>query len=83
MLILLNIAMETLRKRAVLTKQCVHQQVKFEAAAPVGSTAARPSDDRKWPHLYGTLDHDAVLQRLPVRRNAEGTFVSIEHSEHA
>ena len=63
--------------------ETLHEQVKFEAAAPVGSTAARPSDDRRWPHLYGTLDHDAVLQRLAIRRDADGSFLSIEHSEQA
>ena len=54
------------------------RQVKFEAAAPVGSTAARPSDDRKWPHLYGTLDYDAVLRRLPVQRDSKGSFLGID-----
>lgn len=52
-------------------------QVKFEQAAPVGDNAAQPSDERKWPHLYGTIDLPAVVQRLPIRRDADGRFLEI------
>lgn len=61
--------------------RCSHGlQVKFEPAAPVGDKAAKLSDERKWPHLYGTIDFAAVEQRLPVRRDGQGRFLEILQS---
>ena len=62
-------------------------QVKFEPAAPVGTTAP-PADWTQegkaqpqplFPHLYGTIDFDAVLQEHAVRRDAEsGKYLGID-----
>ena len=60
-------------------------QVKYEPAAPVGSTA--PSNDMQgksaaepvlFPHLYGTIDFDAVTREHAVERDGHsGEFLSI------
>lgn len=60
-------------------------QVKYEAAAPVGTTA--PSDDMKgkgteepvlFPHLYGTIDFEAVTAEHAVEREVHsGEFLRI------
>ena len=60
-------------------------QVKYEPAAPVGSTA--PSDDMQgkeksepvlFPHLYGTIDFDAVAAEHAVDRDRHsGEFLRI------
>ena len=60
-------------------------QVKYEPAAPVGSTA--PSDDMQgkgkaepvmFPHLYGTIDFGAVTSEHAVERDGHsGEFLSI------
>lgn len=63
----------------------VHLQVRYEPAAPVGDTA--PPDGWKdgaaqapvFPHLYGTIDFDAVTKEHGVERDAEtGRFLSVE-----
>ena len=52
-------------------------QVKFEPAASVGNV--KPSDAaRVFPHLYGTIDFDAVVTKLPVKRSMSGEFLSVE-----
>ena len=60
-------------------------QVKFEPAAPVGSTA--PSDKMQgkdeqepvlFPHLYGTIDFGAVTAEHAVERDGHtGEFLRI------
>ncbi len=62
--------------------------MKFEPAAPVGSTAPPASWDKDgaqqptqplFPHLYGTIDFPAVLQEHAVLRDAEsGRYLKIE-----
>ncbi|MEA2585813.1 MAG: hypothetical protein QOF33_3898, partial [Thermomicrobiales bacterium] len=32
---------------------------------------------RDYPHIYGPLNVDAVVEVRPVRRDADGTFVAI------
>ena len=64
---------------------CFSLQVKYEPAAPVGSTA--PSDDMQgrgkaepvlFPHLYGTIDFNAVTREHAVERDGHsGEFLSI------
>eukprot|EP00879_Flechtneria_rotunda_P024787 GHRR01026300.1.p1 GENE.GHRR01026300.1~~GHRR01026300.1.p1 ORF type:complete len:147 (+),score=24.36 GHRR01026300.1:97-537(+) len=51
-------------------------EVKFEAAAAVGNTEA-PETQQLFPHLYGTINSDAVTQELPVQRSGDKTFLSI------
>ena len=62
-------------------------QVKFEPAAPVGTTAppAAWTEDGKeqsqplFPHLYGTIDFDAVLMEHAVQRDAQsGRYLQID-----
>ena len=53
-------------------------QVKYEAAAAVGSTPA--SDDnqgQQFPHLYGPIDTAAVLKTLPMQRSDDGGFLGV------
>jgi uncharacterized protein (DUF952 family) len=58
-------------------------QVKYEPAAPVGNTpsAGLMSQEKReeplFPHLYGTIDFDAVVEELPVQRSEDGTYLSI------
>ncbi|KAF5833856.1 hypothetical protein DUNSADRAFT_9693 [Dunaliella salina] len=62
-------------------------QVVFEPAAPVGDKSQKglaqgegKAEDNGplFPHLYGPINHEAVVSELPVQRAAEdGTFLSI------
>ena len=61
--------------------------MKFEPAAPVGTTAPPASWGKEgaehapplFPHLYGTIDFDAVLQEHAVDRDPEsGRYLRIE-----
>jgi uncharacterized protein (DUF952 family) len=59
-------------------------EVKYEAAAPVGEKETKQFGDstadevQVFPHLYGTIDHDAVIGELKVERSNTGEFLSIE-----
>jgi uncharacterized protein (DUF952 family) len=37
--------------------------------------------DEVYPHIYGPLNTSAVIGSLPVRRDADGTFVEIGTAE--
>ncbi|CAL8463589.1 g3123 [Coccomyxa elongata] len=60
-------------------------EVRYEPAAPVGNTAP-PTGWKEgaleapvFPHLYGTIDFDAVTAEHAVRRDSQqGTFLNIE-----
>lgn len=58
-------------------------QVTFEPAAPVGSTpppagyTASP-DAPLFPHLYGTINYDAVVREARLRTDRDGRFAGIE-----
>jgi uncharacterized protein (DUF952 family) len=57
-------------------------EVRFEPAAPVGQKepAAFGTRDEQplFPHLYGTIDVDAVVAELNVVRDGSGTFTAID-----
>eukprot|EP00300_Choanocystis_sp_HF-7_P034901 c4798_g1_i1.p1 GENE.c4798_g1_i1~~c4798_g1_i1.p1 ORF type:complete len:120 (+),score=27.58 c4798_g1_i1:38-397(+) len=53
-------------------------EVKFEAAAPVGNTAVHTAEPKLFPHIYGPLNKDAVVQELNVQRAEDGTFLQID-----
>lgn len=87
-----QLALLRLRRHSAATRRCLitqrqtlvptsHErvvlQVKHEPAAPVGDKPAGSLDERKWPHLYGTIDVESVLRRLPVRRDSSGRFLEI------
>ena len=54
-------------------------QVKFEPAAPVGTTEPSEgfaAEEQQFPHLYGKINVDAVVEQLQVERSAaDGTFL--------
>jgi uncharacterized protein (DUF952 family) len=63
-------------------------QVKFEPAAPVGerpshglTSSTTPSDEPLFPHLYGTIDFESVVEELDINRGDDGTFLSITDIE--
>ncbi len=47
--------------------------VREPAAHPDGSPVL--PDDPRFPHVYGPLDRAAIVRALPVRRDADGTFL--------
>jgi len=58
-------------------------RVVFEPAAPVGTTpahkvGAEEAEQPLFPHLYGTIDFDAVVRELEVERDASGAFLAIK-----
>lgn len=54
-------------------------EVKFEPAAPVGDKDTYTKDEVElFPHLYGTIDFDSVVQELKVKRDTDGSFLHIE-----
>ena len=50
----------------VIDKDLVRAEVKYEDAEKI------------YPHIYGTLNRDAIVSELPVKRDEDGTFVSLE-----
>ena len=60
-------------------------QVKFEPAAPVGDRPANgltsPTDAPLFPHLYGTIDFESVVEELDITRGDDGTFLNIPNIE--
>eukprot|EP00123_Amoebidium_parasiticum_P008094 comp18570_c0_seq1/m.20069 comp18570_c0_seq1/g.20069 ORF comp18570_c0_seq1/g.20069 comp18570_c0_seq1/m.20069 type:complete len:128 (-) comp18570_c0_seq1:327-710(-) len=52
-------------------------EVKFEPAAPVGDKATSHSGIL-FPHLYGTINYDAVVDELQVERADDGTYLDIK-----
>ena len=56
--------------------------MKWEPAAPVGDKEStgllKEQEQPLFPHLYGRLDLDSVVEELPMKRSSDGTFLSIE-----
>jgi len=57
-------------------------QVKFEPAAPVGERpshglTSKETDEPLFPHLYGTIDFESIIEELDINRGDDGTFLSI------
>lgn len=52
----------------------------FEGTAPVGDKQPDfdGADDELFPHIHGGIHPDAVLEVHRVKRDADGTFLSIE-----
>lgn len=48
------------------------------AAAPAAPAAEAQPQEPLFPHLYGTIDFEAVVGELPVERDASGRFLSIQ-----
>lgn len=70
----------------VLDPAALTSEVKFEPAAPVGtkpagelSSGGAEGVPPKFPHLYGPIDAEALVRRLPVTRGDAGRFLSIAH----
>jgi uncharacterized protein (DUF952 family) len=62
-----------------LAEDLLAAPIKYEAPAPVGDVGTMPdSTARTFPHLYGTINADAVLRELNVTRAADGAFIRIE-----
>lgn len=67
----------------VIDSGALKAEVKFEPAAPVGNrpshglTGPDAADEPLFPHLYGTIDFDAVVAELEVERADDGEFLSI------
>ena len=55
---------------ALLDSQCV-----WEAPAPPGSSAAPPPAAALFPHVYGPVNHSAVILVEGITRDGEGRFI--------
>jgi uncharacterized protein (DUF952 family) len=55
----------------VIDEDKLAAQVKYEPPAPV---AGGVPDDRLYPHIYGPLNRDAIVDVVGVRRAPDGTF---------
>jgi uncharacterized protein (DUF952 family) len=51
--------------------------LKFEAPAPVGDQETKQDEALKYPHIYGPLNVTAVVKEYEVKRNDDGSFVSV------
>ncbi len=52
---------------------------RFEPPAAVGMKSAHTKAKRAFfPHIYGPLNFDAVTELLTVKRDADGSFLSID-----
>ena len=58
-----------------LDESRISHPVKYEAPAPVGSTAA-PENPTLFPHIYGPVQKSSVAATLKVKRAADGSFLS-------
>jgi uncharacterized protein (DUF952 family) len=56
----------------VVDETRVRSRVKWEA--PAGAPASGISQDDKFPHIYGPLNLDAVVQVLDFESNVNGNF---------
>lgn len=56
--------------------------VKFEAPAPVGNIESYVNDDKSaiFPHIYGGIKADSVVECYRMNRHQDGQFLSIESS---
>ena len=62
-----------------LDASLLEAEVKFEMAAPVGDKSANKLEGAVlFPHLYGTINFNAVVDELIVERLPDGSFVRIE-----
>ena len=52
-------------------------EVRYEAAAAVGELQPDTSEAALFPHLYGPIDFEAVVEVLPIHRLENGTFLEI------
>lgn len=55
-------------------------RVIYEPAAPVGDVASmKPAaDEPLFPHIYGGINADSVVEQFNIIRSLDGTFHSIE-----
>ena len=45
------------------------------------SAAWRYDGDERFPHVYGPLDRAAITAVRPIRRDAEGAFLAMQHAD--
>jgi uncharacterized protein (DUF952 family) len=48
--------------------------VKYEPAAPVSGGEPIPGNATLFPHVYGPINRDAIVDVVGVRRDAQGAF---------
>ncbi|KAL4538353.1 hypothetical protein Ndes2526B_g03338 [Nannochloris sp. 'desiccata'] len=70
----------------VIDSSKLTSEVKFEPAAPVGERpshglTSRKTDEPLFPHLYGTIDFESIIEELDIKRGDDGTFLSINDIE--
>lgn len=54
----------------------VAAEIKFEAPVPP-PPASHPLARHLFPHIYGPLNHDAIVDIHPAQRAEDGTFLSV------
>ena len=66
-------------KMTVASIEATGPKVVFEARAPVGNTSANFDDtsDELFPHIYGGIRSDGVLDVFPVKRDTKGNFIAV------
>jgi len=66
-------------KMTVASIEATGPKVIFEARAPVGDTRADFDDtsEELFPHIYGGIRSEAVIEVFPVRRDTEGNFIAV------
>lgn len=47
-------------------------------AAPVGNVASNSASTVLFPHIYGGINAEAVVNTYPIVRESDGSFVRIE-----
>ena len=63
-----------------IDQRSLQHAVRFEPAAPVGTTAAHVvggAEQPLFPHLYGPMELAAVTAETKVERDVEGGFLRI------
>jgi uncharacterized protein (DUF952 family) len=58
----------------VIDEDKLAAQVKYEPPAPVAGGVPDAADVRLYPHIYGPLHRDAIVDVVGVRRAPDGTF---------
>lgn len=65
----------------LLYRDMVILQVKYEPAAPVGEKPRHVhpgKEESVFPHLFGGINKEAIMEERGVQRSRDGSFISVE-----
>ncbi len=64
----------------VIDEHRVVAPVKYEPPAPVAGQVANVEEHSLFPHVYGPINRDAIIDVVGVRRDPDGTFTGFDRA---